>query len=245
MPASRISRIVTADRTISDVFTIESGRQVTLHAIGLQGDDHVIIEILGLSRAGPGGTFCCPNPAGPAEVTEALPLRCRNGARVILTANFPTVTLDTPQEVPLRARVIADISASITVDTVDTENTGGCDTCPCIEPYCPSYPLPGGGYGFVDGDMRDPEATVDVQACNGQGPVAWIFPTPRPNATTPQYSCSGAIVGYGANRSHCSMETNEQVPCVAKTTVDHSVAEDQGTPVAAPTPAPIIVPANP
>lgn len=222
-------RIITSEVRVSNVFYIRTGKQLTLQAVGLQGDDYVIVEVLGLDRARlpAQGNFCCDSKVPPSEIISITPLRCRNGARVILTRHFPFATLTSPQNTPLRARVVADVTAVITVDAEETEGSG-CDVCACVEPYCASYPMPGGGYGFVDGDMKDPEATVDVQACDGQGPVAWIFPTARPGATAPQYDCTGALIGYAENRSECSIATSEAVPCVAKTTQDRSVAEDQG-----------------
>jgi len=217
-----MARIITSEIRQSNVFMVRTGHQVTLQAVGLQGTDHVIVEILGLDRGAPRGTFCCPNPTKPSEIISVTPLRCRNGARVILTKEFPTATLSSPQETPLRARVIADVTAVVTVDAEETEGVG-CDTCACVEPYCASYPLPGGGYGYINGDFKDPEATVDVNACQGSGPTAWIFPTARFGATAPQYDCAGTLIGYARNASHCAIELSSVIPCAAKVDADHSV----------------------
>lgn len=205
--------IITPDVRESQPFEITPGRQITLHAIGMQECDQVIVEVLGLTRAGPGGNWCCYNGPHQADITEAVPLRCRNGARVILTHAFPWATLNAPQSLPLRARVIADDLAQISVELEETESQPGCEICPCEEPYCASYPLPQGGFGFIEGDLRDCEATVDVAPCAGNGPVAWVYPTPRPGATAPVYDCAGNIVGYARNQSDCAIDTIPTVPC--------------------------------
>ena len=69
--------IITPDNRESEPFVIEPGRQITLHAMGMQECDQVIVEVLALTRAGPGGDWCCYTGAPQADITEAIPLRCR------------------------------------------------------------------------------------------------------------------------------------------------------------------------
>jgi hypothetical protein len=196
----------------SPAFQIDPGKQITLHATGLQDCDQVIVEVLALTRAGPTGDWCCNTSVGPTEVTEAVPLRCRNGARVVLTKAFPWATLDSPQLLPLRVRVIADDLAQITVSKEETTSTG-CGACACVEPYSASYPLPAGGFGFMDGDLKDCEATVAVNPCDGNGPEVWVYPTPRPLATAPVYNCGGEVLGYAPNQSQTAIAQHPTVPC--------------------------------
>jgi hypothetical protein len=207
-----MSEIISTDLRVSKPFDIKPGRQITIRALGLQDCDQVIVEVLSLTRAGPGGNWCCYTGPAQAEIFDAVPLRCRNGARVILTKAFPWATLDAPQQVPLRARVIADDLAQISVEMEETESVG-CDICACVEPYSASYPLPNGGFGYMDGDFKDCEATVAVNPCNGDGPEVWIYPTPRPNATAPVYDCDGNVVGYAPNQSQSAIQVVPTIPC--------------------------------
>lgn len=205
--------IITPDIRQSKPFDVKPGKQITLHATGMQPGDQVFVDLLAFTRAGPAADWCCQTGPYQAGITEAVPLRCRNGARVVLTSDFPWVTLNAPQSVPLRARVVADDLAQITVNSEESTAASGCDTCPCTEPYCASYPLSAGGFAFAAGDLRDPEATVAVNPCGGTGPEVFVFPTPRPFATAPVLDCNGVVVGYASNQSHCAIQTGSAVPC--------------------------------
>jgi hypothetical protein len=204
--------IITPELRQSQPFDIRPGEQVTLHATGMQEGDQVVVELLALSRASAASDWCCQTGPQQAATTEATLLRCRNGARVLLTQAFPWVTLSSPQSVPLRVRVIADDLAQITVNSEKSPAAGAAD-CDCVEPYSASYPLPGGGFAFAQGDMRDPEAVVAVNPCNGAAPEMFIFPTPRPFATARVLDCDGEVVGYAANQSTSAIQVGNTVPC--------------------------------
>lgn len=212
-------QIVSSEQTVSEPFSIPSGKQITLMAYGLEDGDQVIVEILGTTRSAPSsGDFCCPGPVSLPEISTVAPMRCRNGARVMMTKDHPWVVLDGPQELLMRAKVITtDITATITVDKVESASTG-CMTCACEEPYCPSYPMIDGGFGFIAGDMKDPEATVVLAPCPGDTitPTIYLFPTPRPGATAAQKDCDGNLIGYASNSSNCAiaMSTAPQITVV-------------------------------
>lgn len=200
--------IINSEARVSAPFVIEKGQQYTLFASGLANDDQVIIEVVTSTTAGPGGDFCCPGPVALPEVVGATPLVCRNGTVVKMTAKLPWVILGAPQGVQLRARVVTpDSDAVISVQKVASDSEG-CMTCACdeaeVDKICASYPMFGGGFGFVAGDVTDPEATVVMTACDGKAPTVKLYPTPRPGANTPQYDCDGAVIGYAVNKSNCA-----------------------------------------
>lgn len=209
-------QILAADQTESLLFKIDAGKQITLIANGLASGDQVVVEIVDTTRGLPAtGDLCCPGPVSLPEIAGITPLRCRNGARVMMTAEHPWVVLDGPQEIYMRVRAVtSDLSAAITVDKVDTD-AGGCMNCACEEPYCASYPLIDGGFGFIAGDIKDPEATVALAPCTGDvvTPTVYLFPTPRPGATAAQKDCDGAVIGYGMNRSNCAIVLNSVGNC--------------------------------
>lgn len=209
-------QIVSSEQTLSDPFEIPSGKQVTLISYGLEEGDQVIVEIVSTTRALPSsGDVCCPGPVGLPEISTVTPMRCRNGARIVMTKEHPWAVLDGPQGIQLRARVItSDLAATITVDKIETSG-GGCMACSCEEPYCASYPMTDGGFGFIAGDMKDPEATVLLEPCPDDliTPPVYLFPTPRPGATAPQKDCEGNLVGYAMNRSNCAIVLNNSGNC--------------------------------
>lgn len=208
-----MTQIIAPDQELSSVFEVTPGNQLTLLAAGLQGTDSVVVEIVTMTSGMPAGNSCCPGQVTLPDVVAAVPLRCANGARIILTEAFPFAVISGPVKVPLRARVIAgDPSATVTVDLSEYPAAGGC--CgDCREPYSASYPLDGGGYGFIAGDLVDPEATVEAAPCGGTGPTLYLYPTPRPGASAPQYDCAGTLVGYGMNTSTSAMIVPTRVPC--------------------------------
>lgn len=207
--------ILELDQDTSSVFEVPPGHQVTLQAQGLSTNDRVVVETVYITNAGAALDWCCANGAvSPAEVAAAQQLRCANGARVILTEHYPFVVLSGPVRVPLRARFIpGDPSGAARVQLHEyPAGAGGCG-CECHEPYTASYPLDHGGFGFLPGDMRDPEATVEAMPCGGTGPLLYLYPTPRPGASAPQYDCAGVVQGYGMNTSPTAMVVPTRVPC--------------------------------
>ena len=69
----------------------------------------------------------------------------------------------------------------------------------------------------MDGDLKDCDATVEVAPCSGAGPSVWVYPTPRPGATAPVYTCDGTIVGYAPNQSRTAITVSPTVPCATVT----------------------------
>lgn len=73
--------------------------------------------------------------------------------------------------------------------------------------YDASYPLPGYGFMYQPGDAVDPEATVEMNECNGTV-MGWLYPTPRVGATVAVRNCQGEILGYARNRSETAPTCN-------------------------------------
>jgi hypothetical protein len=190
--------IITSDTPqTSEPFSIVVGGQVQLHAYGLQASDRVLIEIVDATRSGP-TTECCPGQVALPEVSSAKVLRCRNGARAILTTEYPTLTLDSPQDVQLRARVEADDLAIVRVSLLESD-ASDCSTCHCVEPYAASYPLDPRGFAFAPGDAIDPDATV-LYTDEVTGDIVSLYPTPRIGATVAVRSEGDIVVGYARNK---------------------------------------------
>lgn len=209
-------QIVSTEQTVSEPFEISNGKQATLVAYGLEDGDQVVVEIVNTTRALPAtGDVCCPGTVGLPEISSVALLRCRNGARIVMTKDHPWAVLDAPQGLQLRVRVITtDLAATITVDKVESASNG-CMSCACEEPYCASYPMTDGGFGFIAGDMKDPEATIALTPCPGDlvSPTVYLFPTPRPGATAAQRACDGTLIGYAMNQSNCGIILNTVGNC--------------------------------
>ena len=192
--------IITTEVTTSEPFTIGVGKAVTLLAKGLQGNDYAIVDIVVTSTSGPQRSECCPGEVALPEVTSTVPLRCRNGARAILTATHPWLVLDAPQDVELRVRVVADPVSVVTVSMGEHKGES-CATCQCVEPWAASVPLVTAngrlGFAFAPSDLRDPEATVAYTTVSGG--TVYLFPTPRPGANV--LVDDGGIIGYAANEA--------------------------------------------
>lgn len=197
MSAKSIDIITPDTPQTSDPFVIEVGGQIQLHAQGLQNGDRVLVEIVDTTRSGPLPTECCPGPVALPEVSAAKVLRCRNGARAILTAEYPTLTFDSPQDVQLRARVEADETAVIRVSLLRSR-ASDCSICHCVEPYAASYPLTPLGFAFTPGDAMDPEATIPHTI--GGVDLVFLYPAPRIGATIPVRDGDAAVVGYARNK---------------------------------------------
>jgi hypothetical protein len=113
-------QLLTPELETSDTFKIPKGGQVTLLATGLTGADKVIVELVTLTAAGPGGDACCPGPVSLADVDWSFPLSLspccgEPAAPVELTAAQPWFVIDTPQEVLMRVVKIADDDAVVVV----------------------------------------------------------------------------------------------------------------------------------
>ncbi|AEP36219.1 hypothetical protein [Taylorella asinigenitalis] len=78
--------------------------------------------------------------------------------------------------------------------------------------YDASYPLPDGGYGYVEGDEIDPEASVEMNDCDGVF-LFRLYPTPRKGATVKVLACDGEVLGYARNRSDTAPIVNNTFKC--------------------------------
>ena len=82
--------------------------------------------------------------------------------------------------------------------------------------FTASFPVPGScGWAYQEGDNIDPDATVELQDCDGEGLGIWLYPSPRalPLATIPVYDCAGAncppsgeVLGYARNNGPDEVE---------------------------------------
>jgi hypothetical protein len=133
-----MQQIIKAGAGASTAFVIQPGKQLTLSASGLAGDDVVVIEVVTLSRAPEfTGDSCCAVTAPDIQVIAFTPLLCAPGVARELTAESPYVVLDGPQLVTLRVRVIADPGALVEVFLHETDSDG------CAEAWrCPAVAAP-------------------------------------------------------------------------------------------------------
>ena len=211
-------RIIRETERVSQPFIIQMGEQVTITAYGLEGLDQVLVEIVTQTLAGPIKGPCKPIDVAKMKVVSTEVLRCRNGQRIALCKEHPYVVLQSPQDVFLRVRTIPFEEQGLPIPEVNSttdcgisvykfnSEASGCSECPCEEPYDASWPVNGGGFGFQPSDIRDPEANVLIDSCDGTAPTFYIFPTPRPNATVAVYDCEGGIIGYARNSSHAVID---------------------------------------
>lgn len=143
-----------------------------------------------------------------------------------VSATSLTVTVDTPEPVKLEiyssAGTLQGFVASATgsnafsgltdnqLATVVATNSCGSEwrqvvKLPTEAKPCASKPLYKSGYGFVNGDVLDPEATVLLQVA-ATGLMFSVYPTAAAGRTAPVLDASGLILGYAANRSECSFD---------------------------------------
>lgn len=116
------------------VFVIQPGKQVTLHAKGLEDDDTVYIEVLELSSSPDfKGNPCCTFKGKEIQVLRRTTLLCPDGREVTLTAAYPTGVLEYPQGVTLGVRVEASDEAMVSIELHETESDG-CLACICDRP---------------------------------------------------------------------------------------------------------------
>lgn len=198
--------IITSVLTLSEPFVIEPGKTLALQANGLQGTDYAIVEMVQTTRSGAARSECCPGDVVLPEIASALPLRCPNGARYIMTARQPWLEIPAPRGMELRVRVVADSVSVVTVEADFSSFGPTCASCACVEPWCPSFYLDAkncrSGWAFAPSDERDPEATVNYTSQSGQ--TCFLFPTARPGATVLITDTAGAVIGYAANKSTCA-----------------------------------------
>ena len=122
--------LIDKDSTQSAPFKIPSGKQLTVLATGLNPGEKVVFELLALTAAGPGGDVCCPGPVSLPDIAWSAPLKIECGGddpvAVELTADMPWKVLHQPQEILLRAKVIADDDAVVEVHSFETSQSGSC-----------------------------------------------------------------------------------------------------------------------
>jgi hypothetical protein len=200
MQQPTIQTLLNPQAPSSGGFSIPAGGYVRLTATGLQGSDQVVVEMVDLTSPGLPDE-CCTGTVALPEVIHADTVRCRTGERLILTSTHNWVVMVEPRSVTLRVRLItADIDASqVTVKAYSHAEpyTDNCVACQCREPYGASKPA-GSGCVFVNGDERDPDATVQYAVSPTQ--MGWLYPAPRPWATVQITDGCGAIIGYASNK---------------------------------------------
>ena len=85
--------------------------------------------------------------------------------------------------------------------------------------YCASYPLPGGGFGFVAPAAMPPNAVLAIEACDSGGPDVYLLPVPTTNgvgypfATKPVHDSEGTVLGYAVNTSDCAPQIHPVEEC--------------------------------
>ena len=113
--------------------------------------------------------------------------------------------------------------------TVEVEEVNYCGNARWVDTeekcdFTASFPIPGTcGWGYREGDNIDPEASVELHDCDGEGLGIWLYPTPRalPLATIPVYDCEGAncpssgeVLGYARNNGPDDVERCDEVHTV-------------------------------
>lgn len=164
---------------VSTAFVIYPGKQVTLYATGLVGDDKAIVELLHLSRAPEftGNPCCVVTP--DIAVLASTPLKCSDGNAIVMTAEYPWVTIDAPQNVPLRVVLAADTAALVTVELHETESDG------CLECTCRCY-----DETWTDtGQQRCLDGNVEFEERSNCGTLRWVVERPQAWVATGEQRC--------------------------------------------------------
>lgn len=117
----------------SDTFQIEYGKQMTIAAIGLEGDDHIEFQMVHVPSVDPDHCACPPGVATLPTVSGYITLTCC-GEPIRLTPENPVVVLDSPQRMLLRAVLNADDTQAIYAWALETDTRNVTDRmrgCPC------------------------------------------------------------------------------------------------------------------
>lgn len=177
--------IITLTEVQSRTFIIQPGKQITLYATGLVGDDRVVVEMLYLSRAPDWSSDpCCNLAQASIEVLAAVPLKCADANEVVMTAEYPWVTLDAPQNVPLRVRVEGDPAAVVTVELHITESDG------CLECTCRCYDTE----WTPTGQERCEGTNVEKEEKSNCGNLRWVVDRAQTWVPTGDFRCEGTNV---------------------------------------------------
>lgn len=116
-------KILDVNSTVSNIFTIPLGGQITLQAIGLENDDYIELELVRTADVGAhAGHVSLP------EIGWHVPLTVqdRTGAEipVRIYPNRPYLIIDAPQMMQLVAVKYADPAAQIEVLLEHTSSVG-------------------------------------------------------------------------------------------------------------------------
>jgi len=204
--------LVSPYKSTSSYFIIQPGKQVTLYATGLTGDDKVYIELLHLSRAPDFvGNVCCDALPPNIQILGTTVLKCSDRNEAVMTAEYPFFVLDTPQNVPLRVRVDADPSAQVTVELQETESDGcmAC-TCRCYDEV------------WTDtGQVRCENWVIEREQRSNCGTLRWNPTTKTCYCPSLPLSCDGQA-GYGFHEMDPKdpAATVEMAPCPGDTSTD-------------------------
>ena len=182
-PLSSLSNAQTA-------FTIYPGKQITLHAKGLAGDDKVFVEILELSKAPDfTGNPCCTFYRTDIQVVARTPLLCPDGRPTELTAEYPVGVMNAPQSVTLGVRVEADDAAVVSVELYETDSDG-CVACICDRPPTPCEDAT----WTPTGEERCVGANVEKQELSNCGNSRWSVDRPQTWTPTGETRCVNNLV---------------------------------------------------
>lgn len=196
-------------------FTVPTNGQMTLYAMGLKPEDYVEIDAVLFSTNALDPCACPPPSVRPPDVLDSVPLRCRpsDAAPIRLTRNRPSAVIDTPQQQPLRVRLITTDETPTTqlvwvIDTNTRDVTDRMRGCSCEE----------GEWG-VTGHVRCTDHVEEQQEVNSCGQYRWVqtgrpceylatLPLPcggsafrptdprDPAATVEVMGCDGELLGY-------------------------------------------------
>ncbi len=177
--------IIRLTETQSNTFTIQPGKQVTLYATGLAEDDRVIVELLHLSRAPEwSDNPCCNLAQADIEILNAVPLKCADGNEIVMTADYPWVVMDAPQNVPMRVRVEADPAAVVTVELHITDSDG------CLECTCRCFDT----VWTPTGQERCEGTNVEKEEKSNCGTLRWVVDRAQVWIPTGEFRCEGTNV---------------------------------------------------
>jgi hypothetical protein len=203
----------------SNAFVVLPGKQVTLRATGLAGDEYVEVQIVELSRAPEfTGDSCCATPASDVVVLNSVPLLCAPDSPVRLTQEIPFAVINGPQLVTLQAVVVAGPGALVSVELLQTEDDCCAPTiCQCLDnTWEPSGAIRCVGenvereevsncgnkrweferaVAWTDtGGVRCEGANVEKEQVNDCGATKWVAKGPQTWTPTGQERCVGANV---------------------------------------------------
>lgn len=154
------------------------------------------------STAAPGHTVPigdCGGCTADGQEIEGYAVNASSEDMMLASCNTPPAA--TEVVISSQARTLVAFYQTST-DDVRVWSDGTVDT-KRVRRYCPSYPLTGGGFAFIQGDSIDPAASVPF---GDRNETVFVYPTPRSGATWPVRNSGGTVVGYAANQSECAVD---------------------------------------